>query len=361
MGWRDLIGAGLIRAGAKLAPSSLAASTGDRDSVSAPEVVPDPPPGLAGDEAAGAVATDHLSQLFHSALEAETPQSLIDFVEFCSRFRRHSIFNARLIQTQRSGARACATAREWRAIGRYVLPDARPIIILWPFGPVAHVYDVEDTGPPHDRATIGDPFAATSALAPATIAAALDRLAAACASGKMFHIAITGDRLGFSFAGSAATQGLLPMSLPDDAAAAAHGKIATTLAQPRRVGAKAAKALRWIPSWRIKVNDRMTPAEQLVTVAHELGHIFCGHLGGCEGRNATSGWGNRSGLDHHACEIEAEAVAWLVARRVGVMTGSPAYLRRHVEQGGLARVNTDVVVRAAARIETLAGLRYAKP
>ena len=90
-----------------------------------------------------------------------TGTALIEFVEFCNRFRRHSIFNARLIQTQRRGARACATAAEWRRTGRYVLPDAQPIIILWPFGPTAHVYDVEDTGPVHDRAAVGDPFAAT--------------------------------------------------------------------------------------------------------------------------------------------------------------------------------------------------------
>jgi len=74
---------------------------------------------------------------------------------------------------------------------------------------------------------------------PAEIATALDRLAAACAAGKIFHIALVGDRLGFSFAGSAATQGFLPMTLPDDAAATAHGKIAATLASRGRAAPRA--------------------------------------------------------------------------------------------------------------------------
>jgi len=118
MGWRDLVGAGLVRAGEKLLP-------------------PRPPPAdtklLTAPPVEAPLETsniDHLSQLFYSALAAETPRSLIEFVEFCSRFRRFSIFNARLIQAQRQGARVCATQKEWRAIGRYVLPDARPIIIM---------------------------------------------------------------------------------------------------------------------------------------------------------------------------------------------------------------------------------------
>lgn len=343
------------------------------DPVRSPPTRPliDPSPGLTGGAAALQEATlslspdprgpdprDELGQLFYSSLTAETPAALADFVEFCGRFRRHSIFNVRLIQAQRRGARGCATAKEWRAAGRYVLPDAQPIIILWPFGPVAYVYDVEDTGPPHDRATIGDPFAATSALAPAVLAAAIGRLATACEAGKLFHIAIRGERLGFGLAGTAAEQGALPMPLPPDAAATAHGKVTSTLAEPKKVGSKLDKAQRWIPSWRVKINDRLTPAEQLVTVAHELGHIFCGHVGGCGGHGATSGWAARSNLGHHEQEMEAEAVAWLIARRAGVLSGSADYLRRHVEAGNVGAVDTEVVVRAAARIEQLAGLRY---
>jgi hypothetical protein len=69
-----------------------------------------------------------------------------------------------LIQTQRQGARAFATAAEWLRTRRWVLPDAQSIIILLPFGPTAHFYDVEDTGAVHDRAAVGNPFAATTSV-----------------------------------------------------------------------------------------------------------------------------------------------------------------------------------------------------
>jgi IrrE N-terminal-like domain len=299
-------------------------------------------------------------QLFHAALEAQTPASLVEFAEFCSRFRRHSIFNARLIQTQRRGARVCATAAEWQRAGRHILPDAQPIIILWPFGPTAHVYDVEDTGPVHDRAAIGDPFAATTALSRDKIAAAINRLVKGCAASKQFHIDIVGDRLGFSLAGSAAAQGEIPAPLPDAAAATAHGKVAATPTEHVYVDAKGTKKGHWIPSWRVKMNDRMTPAEQLVTVAHELGHIFCGHIGGCGGHLDQGGWPDRNELGFHEQEMEAEAVAWLVAQRAGVLTGSTSYLRRHVEEGQSAQVDTALVAKAAGRIESIAKLRYVK-
>jgi hypothetical protein len=58
--------------------------------------------------------------------------------------------------------------------------------------------------------------------------------------------------------------------------------------------------------------------------------------------------------------MEAEAVAWLIASRAGIKTGSAAYLKRHVEAGNTVLVDVDLVERAASRIESLAGLRYGK-
>src|ERR1019366_10755328 len=59
-----------------------------------------------------------------------------------------SIFNAMLVQVQRGGAVAVATRRKWGALGRLVLPDAVPIVILQPYGPVLFVYEWGDTDGP---------------------------------------------------------------------------------------------------------------------------------------------------------------------------------------------------------------------
>jgi hypothetical protein len=51
--------------------------------------------------------------------------------------------------------------------------------------------------------------------------------------------------------------------------------------------------------------------------------------------------------------MEAEAVAWLIARRAGLKTGSAAYHKRHVEAGNTTLVDLELVERAASRIETM--------
>lgn len=345
-GWRDRLGKALTAAGQQLAPSP----TAQADLPAEPYSEPSPEPPVA----------DQLSELFYSALESQTVDDLVEFVEFCSWFRRHSVFNTRQIQIQiqRRGARAVASVKEWRAAGRYILPDARPILILMPFAPVVHVYDIEDTGPPIDRAEIGDPFAATGPLPQATIAAAIDRLADACMGSKQFRIRIERDRLGYDFAGSAAPQGHLALPEPEFRPGEEHGKVVSESLDA--VGTKVGKKgqMRWLPHWRVKLNDRMTPSEQLVTVSHELGHIFCGHTGGCEGFGDRSGWPHRRGLTHNVREMEAEVVAWLVANRAGLKTASAAYLKRHVEGGDTRLVDVTLVERAASRIEAMAKLRY---
>ena len=51
-----------------------------------------------------------------------------------------------LLQLQKPGLRCAASAFDWReCFGRAIKDGARPLLIFWPFGPVATVYDVQDT------------------------------------------------------------------------------------------------------------------------------------------------------------------------------------------------------------------------
>jgi Zn-dependent peptidase ImmA (M78 family) len=95
-----------------------------------------------------------------------------------------------------------------------------------------------------------------------------------------------------------------------------------------------------VPAYRIVLNDRPPPSEQFVTLAHELAHIFCGHLGQPEK------------------EIEAEAAAFQVASRAGLVTRSAAYLASHVREAEVAKISLEWIVRAGARIERLAKIHY---
>jgi hypothetical protein len=64
-------------------------------------------------------------------------------LDFTVRLRNFAPFNAMLLQVQKPGLSYAASARDWRErFGRTIKENARPLLILWPFGPVALVYCV---------------------------------------------------------------------------------------------------------------------------------------------------------------------------------------------------------------------------
>lgn len=76
------------------------------------------------------------------------------------RLRNFAPFNAMLLNIQKPGLTYAASARDWGLrFNRHPKRDARPLLILWPFGPVALVYDVLDTE--------GDPLPEDAQMFPA--------------------------------------------------------------------------------------------------------------------------------------------------------------------------------------------------
>lgn len=110
--------------------------------------------------------SDHTSNQFaqqQDLFEIEAARSLLDqlladarlytqskdykeLLDFVVRLRNFAPFNAMLLQVQKPGLTYAASAGDWRErFGRTPKEGARPLLILWPFGPVALVYDVMDT------------------------------------------------------------------------------------------------------------------------------------------------------------------------------------------------------------------------
>ena len=93
---------------------------------------------------------------------------------------------------------------------------------------------------------------------------------------------------------------------------------------------------------------------RFTTLAHELGHLYLGHLDADAKRRIPS----RRHVPERMREIEAESVAYLVGHRNGVAPVSDAYLSGFIEAGEPIERTLDVdrVMRAAGAVEGVMGL-----
>lgn len=238
------------------------------------------------------------------------------FLDVGVRFSNLSVFNSMLVEVQRPGAVAVGTRAKWAGIGRTIKPGTPPLLILWPFGPVAYLYEYSDTeGAEMDGAQANLLFA--EGQPPPR---RLEHLVKA--AGRYDIIVDYSDRHG-------------PLS-----AGLAH----TAISQAGRVdGDKPRRA------WRIVINKNLDGPSTFATLAHELGHIYCGHLG--EGPNAA--WPARGHkLGEAERELEAEAVSHIVCQRNGMKTRSVEYLARHIDNADLAMISIFSIYEAANRIES---------
>ena len=92
------------------------------------------------------VARSLLDQLLIDSKLYTKSEDYKELLDFVIRLRNFAPFNSMLLQVQKPGMSYAASARDWRErFGRFPKENARPLLILWPFGPVALVYDVLDT------------------------------------------------------------------------------------------------------------------------------------------------------------------------------------------------------------------------
>lgn len=247
-----------------------------------------------------------------------------ELLDFVVRLRNFAPFNAMLLQVQKPGLSYAASALDWQArFGRTIKEGARPLLILWPFGPVALVYDVQDTEGkplPQDVAT----FFAQGAIDDQRLAAFIPLL----------------NKKGIDW-------------LYVDAGDKRAGLI-RVVQRPAKANEKTL--------YRIHINRNHRGPTQFTTLAHELAHLFLGHLGPDKFLNVPE----RPTMTHTQRELEAESVAFLVCKRNGVESKSETYLANFVQQNTtIEQLDLYQVMRAAGQVEAVLGLtahtKYEKP
>ena len=262
------------------------------------------PPAPASDVEAAALA-----RMLDDAAAYQCGAHYRDLLRFVARMRRFSPYNALLLHRQKPGLGFAATARDWlKRWRRTVKPDARPLVVLKPFGPVAFVYDVLDTEALPDAPELPrDAFAF-----PATGEVGAPLLAAVMAAVERGGIQIVEVDAGDGRGGSIA---------------AAAGR------------------------YTLRVNRNHPRATRFATIAHELAHLYLGHLGADAKRRIP----DRRGVPEARAEVEAESVAWLVAARHGVALACDAYLSGFLAAGEPITLDVERVMRAAGAVERVMG------
>ena len=278
-----------------------------------------PQPDLAEEAAARSL----LDQLLEDSRLYKTSKNYFELLEFTKRLRNFAPFNAMLLHVQKPGMLYAASAFDWKSrFERHPKENARPLLILWPFGPVALVYDVQDTeGKPLPQDV--DSFFARGAITAEHILSFMLKLRAK----KIECVLFDG---GDTKAGSIRV---------------------LQSATPKEGG--------W---YRMQLNRNHAAPVQFVTIAHELAHLFLGHLGPDKALNIP----DRPRPEHAQRELEAESVAYLVCARNGVESKSQTYLTDYVKQNtSIGALDLYQVMRATGQIETLLGLvahtRYGPP
>ena len=265
------------------------------------------------------------SQLYHSSADY---QNLLDFIV---KLRNFAPFNAMLLQIQKPGLSYAASALDWRErFNRRPKRDARPLLILWPFGPVALVYDWQDTE--------GDPLPADVSFFQASGEITQERM-------KRFLLLMERKGIKHQYF---------------DGGDCSAGSIEVTQKPPAK-NDKKKKNLK--PSeYLMRCNQNHAPNVQFSTLAHELGHLFLGHLGPDERLSIPE----RPQITHAQRELEAESVAYLACCRNGVECKSKTYLADYVSKH-TSVANPDIyqIVKAVGQMETLPELtahtRYELP
>ena len=271
-----------------------------------------------------------LDELFELSRQYRSGKDYLDLFRFISHFKLYSIFNAVLVHIQMPGAKYVAPAYRWkRDYRRRIRLGARPLVILKPMDPVMFVFDVSDTEAEPDAPPLPTEVTEPFAVNEGSIGNELDQL---IENAKRDGIEITDQYAGSLKAGSIET--------------VQAGQTIQFLVRRR-------PQMEWqsVPRrYGVLLNAKHNREIQFASLVHELGHLYCGHLGSPN----TKWWPNRSSLTRNVEELEAESVCFLVCQRVGIANPSEKYLSDYVrENKDIDKISLDCVIKAATLIEQM--------
>lgn len=266
-----------------------------------------------------------VQELFQSAFQLQDCGKLRKFLKFVQRMPSHAPFNTALVFLQNPQSSYYATANQWEKYFRRTAKlGSRPMVILFPFGPVQFVYDIEDTE--------GEPV-----------------------SNENFLYWWKEEKVYFNekvFTRTCNRLGKYHIEIKEEQAQTYFQKttIHTAGLIRKESGIDGRSAIIFHPRYR---GDN--GAEVYGVLCHEIAHRFLGHLGHVDEWNnklqAKKVYEDRSDIPLHLQELEAEVTAWLVFNGFGIKKRSAEYLASWLtDQKDIEKVDMVLVLRVANHI-----------
>lgn len=271
---------------------------------------------------------ESINEFFSRVLELKDSELIIRYFEFLKKVPDHSPFNNTLVFIQNPDCSYYATAKQWEGrFNRIIKKDARPMVVLFPFGPVDFVYDIKDTEGEtithkkiiywwrENGGTLNEKIIEKTFLNLKKIKIDYKQLRAR----KYF------EKIEFR------TGGYAQLTLQDS-------KVSIAL-HPRYSKAS---------------------IESYGVLCHEIAHILLGHLGQIvipskkENKPNKEIVKDRQKIPKHTKEIEAELVAWIVFNGLGIEKNSESYIAGWLTgQKDIEKINMSDVLRVSGKIQEM--------
>jgi hypothetical protein len=260
-----------------------------------------------------------IDELFYKTEIYRNSKEYMELIRFISKFKKYSPYNCMLMHIQNPNLTYVASIRDWeRNFERYPKEDARPLVILQPFGPVMFLYDVMDTVGMIIPEEILRPFK-TEGEFPIFF---FENVINNC---ELNGIKVIMESLALNKAGFAQ-------------------RINKNKKEDYEV-----KEPPLVYNYKIVININLPPSDQFSTLIHELAHIFCGHLG----MDPINWWNDRSDCNKITVEIEAETVSYIICNRLGLLSTSEKYLvgYKNKKNKTVPELSLNSIFHSADRIE----------
>lgn len=256
--------------------------------------------------------------------------------------RGYSVFNSALILLQKPGATIVKSESRWNQEKRFIKPEATPLVILQPKGPVMLVYDYSDTY--GEKGEINN-------LAEELKQDFKNRTKSEASEMMLFSMRERLNRMGILYEEKPFGERRGGIIAPLECPLKTYYSKRNRRHQYEQVSVDA--------YFKLVVNSSYTPHQKSLVILHELGHLYCGHFEGGKKteQNKIPEYRGKY-LSHDIEEYEAQMVCKIICERFDIADDeSDKYLKQHMVNGVMPDYGKTDVISAADRIIKLLALK----